>query len=316
MKWMNCIHPIRENVFNYRQQFSHWSMQLLVSRVFCLVVWFPSRDKAERTDPTTGWLKGTRPIGLNWVCKYSADSTNASSLCLCLLAFIHVWGPVPAWWCHSVSRIDSCWFIFSVLQSGGVFDSWGSLHWHGVIQLGRYNRSQTRGQRQRGFLICGRCGAAFLLLTACFFTLWCEKHDEWFVWRIWGQWRGGMQEKWHPSINQCHRGRLMMADREWGKMIKWYDAGFPSSYDSACNKQINFIFSTFLLCSQLHVGPAMTQNSLWPAATVTLVGVGSLNLRSVGNCKTSDRATQFDATWTNYCNIIFLTWKICISILI
>lgn len=34
---------------------------------------------------------------------------------VCLLAFIHVCGPVPVRWCHSVAIIDSCWSIFSAL---------------------------------------------------------------------------------------------------------------------------------------------------------------------------------------------------------
>ncbi len=63
---------------------------------------------------------------------------------VCLLAFIHVCGPVPVWWCHPVSIIDSSWFIFSALPV--VFDSCRLLRWHGVIQLGKHNRSQTLGQ--------------------------------------------------------------------------------------------------------------------------------------------------------------------------
>lgn len=56
--------------------------QLLVSLVFCLVVWFPSGHKAERMQQTTGWSEGTGPAGLHSAQKYFADSTNASSLCL------------------------------------------------------------------------------------------------------------------------------------------------------------------------------------------------------------------------------------------
>lgn len=57
-------------------------------------------------------------------------------------------GFFPKWWCHSLPMIDICWFIFSVLPVWQVFDSWSLLHWHEVIQLAEYNRSQTQGQEE------------------------------------------------------------------------------------------------------------------------------------------------------------------------
>lgn len=56
---LNPGHLIRDH------SFGDCSMQLLVSPVFCMVVWFPSRDNAEKTEQITGWLEGTRPRGLH-----------------------------------------------------------------------------------------------------------------------------------------------------------------------------------------------------------------------------------------------------------
>lgn len=43
--------------------------------------------------------------------------------------------------------------LFCVAQFGRAVDCSGLLRWHRVVQLGRYNRSQTRGQDQSGFVI-------------------------------------------------------------------------------------------------------------------------------------------------------------------
>lgn len=42
-----------------------WSMQLLVTLVFCLSVWFPSANKAAGPAQTAGRPEGSGPRGLN-----------------------------------------------------------------------------------------------------------------------------------------------------------------------------------------------------------------------------------------------------------
>lgn len=79
---------------------------------------------------------------------------------VCLLAFIHVCGPVPVRRCHPVSIIDSCWFfIFSaspvwqkkcLTPAASCIGTWGhSIRW---IQ----KESNTGSRPERGFDVVGR----------------------------------------------------------------------------------------------------------------------------------------------------------------
>lgn len=102
----------------------------------------------------TGRLKGNGPKGpelrLQILCKFHKCLIIVHG---CLLAFIHVCGPVSTQWCHSLSIIDSCWFIFSALPvrlSGWLLQSPAFTQGHSI---GRYNRSQTWGQEKSEFLI-------------------------------------------------------------------------------------------------------------------------------------------------------------------
>ena len=94
-----------------------WSMQLPVIPVFCLAVWFLSGDKAAGTARTTGRLKGHRAKEpeLRWqiLCRFRACLLI---VCVCLLAFIHVCGPVPcvvmSFWVHDRRLLV---YLFSAL---------------------------------------------------------------------------------------------------------------------------------------------------------------------------------------------------------
>lgn len=173
-------------------------------------------------------------------------------------------GFFPKWWCHSLPMIDICWFIFSVLPVWQVFDSWSLLHWHEVIQLAEYNRSQTQGQEEWVFFwyagnVVGRTlkdtntKAAFLLLDPGSFSLWCDEVKNRVQICAWTQGRGN--DNTYQSLTDIQNFEPCMV---WVWPIAHLEI-------------LNLLSWNFLLPQPL-VDPATMQNSWWPSATVTLVG--------------------------------------------
>lgn len=174
------------------------------------------------------------------------------------------------WWCHFVHNRQLLVYLFCIASLAEVFNSCSLLHWHRVIQLGGHNRSQTRGQDLWVFLIERRrggqsrnTGAAFLHRTPGFFNLWCEEGDEWsrYVCQILCRGVKGRRIDTQLSIIVSHRAMLSYA---------WFGRRLTDLMQVFII--LTVIFCSDFLYSQLHADPAMTQNSSWLSATVTLVG--------------------------------------------
>lgn len=134
-----------------------WSMQLLVSCVFCLAVWFPSGRTKQwgQSGPQGGWRA---PGQRAWIETTSSlqipqmpfhCASLFSSIYPCVRAFFNV---MMSFYVHNRQLLV---YLFCIASPAEVFDSCSLLHWHRVIQLGGDNRSQTWGQE---FFIWRQCG--------------------------------------------------------------------------------------------------------------------------------------------------------------